>query len=144
MSFYSIYYHLVWAVKYREPRLNDESMATAIRVISHKSKQLRGKLWAINGMPNHIHVAVSIPATLAVSEWVKQVKGMSSYELNRNHFQNVVPFHWQDGYSVHTFGQSALKFVIRYIQNQQVHHAQGTTNLFLERTPDDTKPPAGG
>jgi putative transposase len=52
-------------------------------------------------------------------------------------------FHWQDEYGVLSFGEKNLPAVVRYIQNQKHHHADGTLNEAMERDNSPEAPPAG-
>jgi len=50
---------------------------------------LKGKLYRIGGMPDHIHILVSVPPTMALSEFMRRVKRSSSEWLITNtHFPN--------------------------------------------------------
>ena len=88
---------------------------------------------AINMMPDHIHIAVRIPPKIAVAEWIGQVKGLSTHEVNAMFPDLEHPFAWQQGYGVLTFGAKRLPFVIDYIRRQQEHHAADTIEEYLEQ-----------
>jgi REP-associated tyrosine transposase len=62
--------------------------ATALECIPH----------AIGGMPNHIHVAISIPPKLAVAILIGQLKGASSHHVNKRYADGS--FLWQAEYGV--------------------------------------------
>jgi putative transposase len=70
------YYHVVWATKSREPLLMPKIEVVAISAIMRKSTELESPVLAINGVPDHVHVAVSISTKLAVAEWVKTSKAI--------------------------------------------------------------------
>lgn len=136
MPFWRCYYHVVWATKNRESLITPENEPIIISVIRNKSAQLECEVLAVNGGQDHVHVAVSIPPRLAVADWVGQVKGASSYEVNTR-FPNTTPrFAWQSGYSVLTFGTKDLAFVVDYIANQKEHHASDKLEPYLERVDD--------
>ena len=82
-----------------------------------------------NGNPG---LAVSIPPTVQVSDWVGQLKGASAHYLNQR-IMNRSRFAWQAGYGVVSFGSKDLPWVIDYIRNQTEHHATGKTHGRLER-----------
>jgi putative transposase len=90
----------------------------------------------MNGLPDHIHIAVAIPPRIAVSDWVKRVKGTSSYEVNKA-FPNEATFAWQIKFGCSTFGIKQMPFVKNYIKKQAEHHAQNTTYWYLERTDEN-------
>src|SRR5574341_2081240 len=82
------WYHLVWAVKNREPLLTPEIERRIYGLLDHKCQENGGVLYAANGMPDHTHVIAAIPPSMAVSTFVKHLKGSSSRlirtELNRS------------------------------------------------------------
>lgn len=137
MSFWKNYYHLVWGTKYRQHCINDEMQAFIFATIQRLSDEALGsKIFAINGLPDHIHVAVAIPPRIAVSDWVKRVKGASSHAINKQ-FPNEATFAWQIKFGSSTFGFKQMSFVTSYIERQKEHHAQNTTYWYLERTNDE-------
>lgn len=101
--------------------------------IERKSVDLGCEVLAINGVSDHVHVAVRIPPTLAVTEWAKHVKGVSSRELNVALGTEAERFRWQDGFGVLTFGAKNLDLVLNYIHQQKQHHQQQTLEPYLER-----------
>ena len=98
--------------------------AQAFRVVA---KDRGAYTHAIGGMPDHIHVAVSIPPTITVSEYVGRLKGGSSRLIGKSIADpDMETFLWQSQYGVLTFGERALPEVIAYIENQPRHHANGS------------------
>jgi putative transposase len=132
MPFRVCYYHLVWATKGRLACITPDIERIIISTIKRKSAAMRSPVYAINGTEDHIHVAVSIYTSLSVAEWAKNVKGVSSHEVNLNYPELEPRFHWQSGYSVHTFGAKVHPVVIGYIENQKLHHKNGTLENYLE------------
>lgn len=140
MPFWRNYYHLVWATRNREPLISAEIEPRLFAYIMRKSAELGAYIYAINGWTEHVHVVASIPPIVAVSHWVKTVKGASSHDLN----QQGLPFHfnWQRGYGVLTLGQLQRADAIAYVQSQKEHHANNSTNAWLERYDEiDEGPP---
>ena len=90
----------------------------------------------VGGTETHIHMAVSVPPTLLVSEWIGKIKGASSHHINQE-LVNRKLLDWQVGYGVVSFGTRDLPWVIDYIANQKEHHARGTTHERLERIDQD-------
>lgn len=105
--------------------------------IREKSNALGATIYEINGVVDHIHTAVSIPPRLAVADWVRQVKGFSTRQVNAFGPDAADRFAWQAGYSVLTFGKKALPFVCAYIVKQKEHHAHNTLDPYLERIEAD-------
>jgi putative transposase len=135
MAYWQCYYHIIWATKYRQPLIEASQENLIYATIAAKSRDLNCPVLAINGMPDHIHVAVSIPPGMAIAAWVGQVKGSSSHIYNAM-FAPETKFVWQEGYGVLSFGQSRIEYVRNYIARQKQHHTAGTIVKSLERSDD--------
>jgi putative transposase len=135
MTYWRVFYHLVWATKNREPLIADEGEAIIRRSFQLTSDDLGLIVHAVGVMPEHVHVALSIPPKIAVAEAVKRLKGASSFAVGRD--QPHISFGWQDGYGLHSFSERGLPGVCNYVLNQADHHAQGTTIRAMERIDDD-------
>ncbi len=102
--------------------------------IRQKSDELGCPIVALNGVEDHIHVAVKIAPSVAVANWVSQVKGASAHTVNRAQSTDSDRFHWQEGYGVLTFGVRNLDTVVGYIARQKEQHQTGNTITSLERS----------
>ena len=82
-------------------------------------------LYVINGMPDHVHSLFLLNPVKAIGDIIKQVKGSSSHEINK---QNITKekFAWQTGYAAYSVSESATEKVFRYIKNQKKHHGKIT------------------
>ena len=80
-------YHLVWITKYRYRVLRGELQKRVRTIIAQVAEESGVKI--LNGVvsSDHIHLFVSIPPQLPVSEFVKRAKGRSSQVYSRS-FQN--------------------------------------------------------
>jgi putative transposase len=88
----------------------------------------------IGGTQTHVHVVVTVPPTLLISEFVGQLKGFSSHEVNRQVGLRGKTLQWQTGYGVVSFGTGDLDWVRGYVRNQPEHHALGRVYDRLERS----------
>lgn len=98
---------------------NDELQKYITGVISGQTQ----KLIAINNMPDHMHVLVGLRPDSSLSDLVRDVKAGSSKFINQKRWV-VGKFSWQDGFGAFSYSRSQLGTVIRYIDNQQIHHAK--------------------
>jgi putative transposase len=133
VPYWNCYYRVVWATKYREPILTPAIQTLVYSAIRQKSGELKSPLLALNSVEDHIHIAVSIAPSLAVSSWVGFVKGLSAHAINAAFADLEAPFKWQEGYGVVTFGEKNLHFVQDYIEKQRIHHAKGEIIAKLEQ-----------
>jgi putative transposase len=87
----------------------------------------------VGGIETHVHVVVTVQPTLTISEFIGQLKGGTSHDVNQamGRQQNVLE--WQKGYGVVSFGTRDLPWVIEYVRNQRGHHARGTIQERLKR-----------
>ncbi|QLE54906.1 IS200/IS605 family transposase [Nostoc sp. TCL26-01] len=132
MTLWRLYYHLVWTTKNRQPLITSNKEQQLYNYILGKAQALNCQIHAIDGIEDHIHVVVTIPPSLAVSEFVKKIKGSSSHHLNHSSNASSDKFAWQEGYGVFSLGYKQLKDVVIYVQNQKIHHSQLTTHPYLE------------
>jgi len=58
---------------------------------------------------------------VAVADTIKQLKGSSSFWLNKNEFIKD-KFSWQRGYGVFSISEKHIPRVSKYIKNQEEHH----------------------
>ena len=99
MTFWRLYYHLVWATYQRQPLITAEIEPDLYGYIIGKANGLGVIIHAIGGIDDHIHLVASIPPALSVADFVKGVKGSSAYHINQ---VVVAPskFGWQRGYAI--------------------------------------------
>ena len=137
MPYVIVYYHVVWATKYRQPIISQEIEPLLFDVIRAKSRQFNSPIHAINAAYDHIHIATEIAPTVALVEWIRQVKAVSSRIVNREFPYLEIPFYWQKSYSIHSYGKKRLPFVTAYIENQKQHHKNNNLEAYLEFIPDE-------
>jgi putative transposase len=142
MAFWRLYYHLVWATKGRAPMITPEKEAKLYPYIIGKADTLNCIIHACDGIEDHIHLVISIPPHLSISELVKLLKGSSSHHLNQIFSNNPDKFGWQEGYGVFSLGQKQLGQAVAYVINQKIHHQQGSINSYLEQITNQDDPPS--
>ncbi len=141
MAFWRLYYHLVWATKEREPLINSDREVELYPYIIDKADALGCIVHAIGGVEDHIHLVVSIPPTLAITDFVKRIKGSSAHFLNQALSASLNKFGWQEGYGVFSLGGKQLEQAVDYVKNQKAHHSNGTAIASLEQaTHQDDSP----
>ena len=136
MPYWKCYYHIVWATKNRQPVIIPAYEPIIVGAIEAKCEEMDVSLLTVNMVSDHIHVAASIPPSISISKWVGIVKGVTARAINTS-FERDTRFHWQAGYGVMSFGETALDKVKEYIVNQKQHHAKGDVNRYLENVGDD-------
>jgi REP element-mobilizing transposase RayT len=122
-TYTQIYLHVVFAVEGRQslikPEHNDELQKYITGIVSGQKQ----KLIAINNMPDHLHLLVGLRPDSSLSDLVRDIKANSSKFINEKHWV-MGRFSWQEGFGAFSYSRSQLGAVIRYIENQQKHHAK--------------------
>jgi REP element-mobilizing transposase RayT len=91
---------------------------------------------AINGMPDHVHVLLRVPAKHSPASVANQLKGASSRLVART-CTGCEHFAWQEGHGVFSLSRNDLHRVAEYIRRQQEHHAAGKVWPSLEASSED-------
>jgi REP element-mobilizing transposase RayT len=138
MPFWRCYYHVIWATKNRAGLITPKVEAVVFAAIRQKADELQSPILAINGVQDHIHIAVSIPPKLSAAEWVKRMKGASTWDVNAQLPDLETAFGWQHSYGVLTFGAKNAQYVVDYVERQKEHHANQTLQSYLEQIDDET------
>ena len=85
------------------------------------AKQNQMKALAIGGASDHVHVLLSLPATLSIAKAMQLLKGNSSKWL-RETFPMMRSFAWQEGYDAFSISISGVDATVAYVRNQAEHH----------------------
>jgi REP element-mobilizing transposase RayT len=78
-------------------------------------------LIAAGGMPDHVHLLVSLSRELSIAETLRLLKANSSKWIHET-FPSHVQFAWQAGYGAFSVSFSNLPAVKDYIARQAEHH----------------------
>ncbi len=122
-TYTQIYLHVIFAVEGRQnlikPEHHDELQKYITGIVSNQ----RHKLIAINNMPDHLHLLVGLRPDAALSDLVRDIKANASRFISEKRWAPG-RFAWQEGFGAFSYSRSQLGTVIRYIENQQKHHAR--------------------
>ena len=120
---YDIKFHLVWITKYRYKILKG-NIGQRLRVLLKQGCEAKN-IEIIKGhiAPDHVHMLVSVPPNLSVSDVVKYLKGRSSHllqdefpELKKRYWGQHL---WARGYFCATVGAVTEEMIKQYIENHQ-------------------------
>ena len=118
-----IYIHIVFAVHARENLIDLKYKEELQKFIAGIITKKEPKLLAINCMPDHTHLLISILPNIVLSDLVRDVKNNSSRFINQKGWLEG-KFRWQRGFGAFSYGHSQIDRVVKYILNQEAHHAQ--------------------
>ena len=119
---YSLEYHIVWTTKYRY-KVIEGKIAERLREILRQSCNKRG-ITIIRGSigKEHVHMLVSCPPSISVSEMLKYLKGRSSKKLQEEYKSLRKRYWgqhlWSPGYFCRSVGNVTKEIIKEYIENQ--------------------------
>ena len=122
MAYTNLLYHIVFRPKNSAsviPMENEEMLYRYIwGVIKHKD----GVLYRIGGMPDHVHLLLSIPPKMNISSFMGYLKGKSSMMIFKDHANLRYKYgncnFWATGYYVSTVGLNEAT-IRKYIRDQE-------------------------
>ena len=125
-SIYDLKYHVVFCTKYRYRILTGE--------VAVRTRELIREICSANYVdivtgslsPDHVHLLISIPPSIALSKLLQYIKGKSSrkllqeYAILRKRYwgQHL----WARGYYGVTVGNVNTADIQKYIEEQEIHH----------------------
>ncbi len=126
--------HIVWHTKESAPLLTPEVEAVVHHYLRGRCINTRGVyVHEVGGIETHVHLCVSVPPTLLISDFIGQLKGSSSHEANQKLGEVRKVLEWQTGYGVVSFGRKDLRWVRTYVRNQRDRHERDKVEDRLER-----------
>jgi putative transposase len=78
---YDLKFHLVWITKYRKPVLTGEIAARVRELVREVCKAKDVEILKGHISRDHVHIFVSVPPHISVSDLVKAVKGRTSHKM---------------------------------------------------------------
>ena len=128
-STYRCQYHIVFAPKYRRKAIYGELKADIGKILRKLCNQKKVEIIEAEACPDHIHMLVSIPPYLSISQFMGYIKSKSAlmifdrhanlkYKYGNRHF-------WAIGYFVDTVGKNE-KVIKEYIRKVVIEHVNFT------------------
>ena len=121
---YLIQYHIIWCPKFRFSVLQGNVDATLKQILQKICDDYGYKIKALEVMPDHIHVFIDVPQTVARCDVVRTLKSISAIELLKA-YSKLKQFYarygvlWSKGYFISTVGHISEATVIKYIEEQK-------------------------
>ena len=114
-------YHIVFAPKYRRQVIYGKIKAYIGKILRQLCDRKCVEIIEATACPDHIHMLVSIPPKLSVSQFMGYLKGKSSLMIFDRHANLKYRYgnrqFWCRGYYVDTVGRNK-KVIQAYIKNQ--------------------------
>src|SRR3954465_16067605 len=104
-SFTCSLHNVLFAWKGRQPLLTPDIRERLWPYLGGIARENGMKTLAIGGVSDHVHMLVSLPATLSLSKAIQLLKGNSSKWIHET-FPALRAFAWQQGYGAFSIGVS--------------------------------------
>ena len=118
-------YHIIFTPKYRRKEIYGKVKESIRSIIKDLCKwkgveKIEGHL-----MPDHIHMLVSVPPNISISQFMGYLKGKSAMMIFDRHSNLKYKFgnrhFWSTGYYVRTAGLNEAT-IAKYIREQEKHY----------------------
>ncbi len=121
MSYTQLLYHIIIRTKQSKATLPNEDSDELYKYITGFVKNKKSVMYQINGIPNHIHILVSLHPTLSLSNFVKELKNATNTWIKKH--DGFPKFEsWGHKYAAFTCNVKDKRRLIKYIENQRIHH----------------------
>lgn len=114
-------YHIVFIPKYRKKKLYGLVKDDVRRIIKTLCEYKKVEIIAGAICPDHVHICVSVPPKLSISDFVGYLKGKSALMIYDKHPELESKWDrsfWARGYYVSTIGNVNEETVKEYIRKQ--------------------------
>ena len=122
-TFTSLHVHIVFSTKNRERWLTPDIEEDIWRYLGGICRTHHLTALQVGGVEDHVHLLLGYPPTVALSDFMKRLKGESSKWISELS-PALRGFSWQDGYGAFSIGHSQIPRTIRYIQTQRARHGR--------------------
>ncbi len=131
-SYRQILYHLIFRTKNSQDTLVPEHSRELYAYLMGVIKNKNCFLYRINGIENHIHILSDLHPSIALADFMCDIKASSSLWLKQSgKFPNFEG--WADGYAALTYSWRDKAMIVNYIKNQQEHHKKESFKDELRR-----------
>jgi REP element-mobilizing transposase RayT len=113
---------MAFSTKERRPMLRDAGLRAEMhKYLGGISNKLDCPPILIGGTDDHVHLLGRQARTIALAEWIKELKRGSSIWIKTKD-TSLAGFEWQAGYGAFSVSQSQSDRVENYIAGQEEHH----------------------
>jgi len=125
MSYVCSYFHCVFSTKDRRPFIRPEFRDRLWPYLGGIARENGIKTLSIGGVEDHVHLLLSLPATMPIAKAMQLIKGGSSKWVHET-FAEQRLFGWQTKYGAFSVSVSQVDRIVGYIENQEAHHRKIT------------------
>lgn len=120
-SLSNVLLHIVFSTKQRHPFISHDIEPELYAYITSIVSSNGSYVHKIGGIDDHVHLLLTLPRTLSISDLLEEIKKNSSKWIKSkgNQFQD---FSWQKGFGAFSVSVSQQNIVEKYIATQKEHH----------------------
>jgi REP element-mobilizing transposase RayT len=119
-TYTSALFHCIFSTKDRRKSIPPDAQDRLWAYIGGIARANHIIALAVGGVEDHVHLLLSLPATMAVATAMRIVKSGSSRFLHEA--CRLTAFEWQEGYGDFSIGQAQIDATVEYILHQREHH----------------------
>lgn len=131
-SVYNLNYHIIWRTKYRNQVINPAISARLKDILYDIAAEYGFTISHLEvGLDDHIHLMVSAPPKLSVTNIVRWLKGTSARllflefpELKKSYWKKEDRHLWAPSYFVESIGTTNEHAIAKYIDDQRRKEGQ--------------------
>jgi putative transposase len=114
-------YHFVWCPKYRRKVIIARIEKRLKELIKEKARELGCEIIELETMPDHIHLFIQAPPTIAPNRIIAGIKGYTSKILRQEfpELKSRLPTLWTRSYFVSTHGHVSSETIKKYVEEQK-------------------------
>ncbi|MBL0104693.1 MAG: IS200/IS605 family transposase [Bacteroidetes bacterium] len=120
-TYSQLHVQIIFAVQDRRSLIQPDWEDKLFKYIHGIIENASQKLLCINGTTDHIHIVIGFRPNCVLSDLVREIKKATNNFINQSNFTKS-KFNWQEGFSAFSCSKRELPEVIKYVQNQKVHH----------------------
>jgi REP element-mobilizing transposase RayT len=125
MSYVCSYAHCEFSTKDRRPLITPQLRERLWPYVGGIARENGLKAVSIGGVEDHLHLLLSVSATMPIAKAMQLIKGSSSKWVHDT-FPDQRLFAWQSKYGAFSVSLSQVDKIVDYIENQEAHHRKMT------------------
>ena len=124
-TYTQLYTHIVFHTKSTGIVMREEDLGRVFEYIGGIIRTEGSIPFAVGGVADHIHILTTLSKTVALSDFVRNIKAKSSKWLKTVDAYYEF-FQWQEGYGAFSVSPSLMKRTTKYILTQAERHKTKT------------------
>ena len=121
---FNLHVHLVFVTKYRRDVFTKTILDDLRGIFAAVCLDFGAELVEFDGEDDHVHLLVSYPPKVAISNLVNSLKGVSSRLIRKKHYPSICKKLWggrlwSPSYFAGSCGGAPISIILQYIEQQQ-------------------------